>query len=722
MSNAALNFLSVLKRTIKGDPYPALQGQSFEPISYVVANVSDPLVGVTLSQRYVVSQRIGAGSMSIVYSAVQNPIDRIVAIKMLKREFTDEPLTVKRFYREATAVSKLKHQNILTIHDVGETDDGVPYFVMEYLEGVSLAQLVEKYGAIHYLRALPIFAQICNAMAHSHRQGIIHRDLKPSNIMLTEEDGKQDFVKLVDFGIVLVTKQSQRVSQKLTQAGEIWGSPYYMSPEQCTGTNIDARSDIYSMGMVMYEILVGRPAFEEKNIGRIVNKHLKEMPLRFVESAPGKAIPESVEEVVFRCIQKNPDKRYQTMEELELAIQPLMPRRSNISYQGLKPPAGIDLGNEASRPQMPPPRRETTTEIPPFASSSSDSSNNASNSDARNVRDTEPKRNVPPPIPSARSLSNTSGGFQHNQATGRDGSGSKFDNRSAQSEDNGVEEVVSRKKSFDEVKGALTSSQPEQKSSTGIYVLIASALVILLLFFGGIGFALNRFVPVFSSLAPLMESIKTVVPQRPTGAGVAGDPNSGSADQASNNVAPIDNSAADPNQHSDAQTTDSSGTDNGSATGNDADNTQAQSQDSGSSEQSSGNANSGGTTAGVTLSGQPVIIPGTARTEQNPGEANLPSNSDQNSAQNPARDLGNNNSAPVQPQLRRTAPVGQRAQVHSGTVAPTRTNSVRINRKNLAQPSDDDDIEQMYLRKKKHRGDAQQQWHDYSDSENSDDG
>lgn len=712
MSNAALNFLRVLKRTIKGDPYPALQGQRFEPISYVVANVSDPLVGVTLSQRYVVRQRIGAGSMSIVYSAVQNPIDRIVAIKMLKREFTDEPLTIKRFYREATAVSKLKHQNILTIHDVGETDDGVPYFVMEYLEGVSLAQLVEKYGAIHYLRALPIFAQICNAMAHSHRQGIIHRDLKPSNIMLTEEDGKQDFVKLVDFGIVLVTKQSQRVSQKLTQKGEIWGSPYYMSPEQCTGTNIDARSDIYSMGMVMYEVLVGRPAFEEKNIGRIVNKHLKEMPLRFVESAPGKAIPESVEEVVFRCIQKNPDKRYQTMEELELALQPLIPRRANISYQGLKPPAGMDLGKDASPVQAPPPspRRETTTEIPPFAS---DFSKNTSNSGARSVRDSEPGKTVAPPIPqSPRSLSNTSESY-HN-APGKEGVGSKFGKHLADSEDNGVEEVVTRKKSFDEVKGTLTSSQPEQKSSMGIYVLISSAVIILLLFFGGIGFALNRLIPTFSALAPLMQTVKTVVPQGSSGSGVTVEPNSGSANQPSNSGAAVDNAVEDPNPNTIRQSTESSAAGDPSASDNGASGTQAQSQDPNSTDQNSGNANVGGTTAGVTLSGQPVIIPGTA----NPAQSSVNKNSEQSSSpvsvQSPVQDNG-------QRQAQRTAPVGQRAQIHSGTVAPTRTNSVRINRKNLPQPSDDDDIEQMYLRKKKHRGDAQQQWHDYSDAENSDD-
>jgi serine/threonine protein kinase len=732
-----MNFLRALKRTIKGDPYPALQGQSFAPISYSVANVSDPLVGVTLSHRYVVTQRIGSGSMSIVYSALQKPIDRIVAIKMLKREFLDEPLTVKRFYLEATAVSKLKHQNILTIHDVGETDEAVPYFVMEFLEGVSLSQLVEKYGAIHYLRALPIFAQICNAMAHAHRQGLIHRDLKPSNIMLTEEDGKQDFVKLVDFGIVLMTKRSQRISQRLTQKGEIWGSPFYMSPEQCTGSLIDHRSDIYSMGMVMYEILVGRPAFEEKNIGRIVNKHLKEMPLRFVESAPGKAIPESVEEVVFRCIQKNPDKRYQTMEELELALQALIPRRSNVSYHGLTPPAGIDLGN---KPQTPPPRpaRETTTEIPPFAANSGKLSNSASNSAPHNVGSAGPeKRQAPPLRPSVGSLSN-SRSASGDQPLSLDNGATQFENNSMQSEfeDDKVDDVITRKKSFEEVKDTLRNSQPEQKSSSGIYVLIGAAVVVLLLFFGGIGFALTKLAPQFGDINSLINAVKTTAPagtfeDRPGNMNPAGNINPADGvdnnSNSSNDQASTDNSSQSQANQNDAQNNNTA-PDQSSSGSNAADSSTGNSaeQNATGSDGSNGE-NAGVTTAGVTLSGKPVTYPAKETAITNPSRDALMNTQDQSQNQNQSQNQGQSNfggqdSARTQPVQQRTqSAVGQRAQMHSMPSSKARANPVRINRKQMSGPSDDDQIEQLYLKKNKHRGDAQQQWQDYSDTERSDD-
>ena len=701
--------------------------------------------------------------MSIVYSALQNPIDRTVAIKMLKREYTDEPLTIKRFYLEATAVSKLKHQNILTIHDVGETDDGVPYFVMEFLDGVSLSQLIDKYGAIHYLRALPIFSQICNAMGHAHRQGLIHRDLKPSNIMLTEEDGKRDFVKLVDFGIVMMTgKKSQRKSQRLTQKGEIWGSPFYMSPEQCTGGEIDTRSDIYSMGMVMYEILVGRPAFEEKNIGRIVNKHLKEMPLRFVETAPGKGIPETIEEVVFRCIQKSPDKRYQTMEELELALQALIPRR-NISYHGLTPPAGIDVGNNAQaapppRPAQrssqsasqsgvqnpaPRPQRETTTEIPPISAQSGKFSNAASNSSFESVTNSQSNMSAPPPLPqSNRSLSDTAAGVGRgpggSHPQGRE-SVSHFGNAALESEDNGVEEVIPRKKSFDEVKNTLASNQPEKKSSTGIYMLIGGAILVVLLFIGGIAFAVTRIGPVFDALKPIMggAAVPGVIPSQ--GTSDTSD-TSGTEPGRNENVVPKTggetfeqgNMRVDGENNTAGKSTDSQNNDastNTTSSGGEPVNSGSNNEQSTPSESN----NSSGTTAGVSLSGVPVIIPN----KNTSGSASLiPSRNDNQATQNvsPSSLPDNQASSQEAVQPKRNAPVGQRAQIRS--IAPNRprrnavsdsdnsvserNNSLRINRKHMSGPSDDDQLEQMYLRKKRHRGDANQQWQDYSDAEGTD--
>lgn len=322
MSNAVEDFLHALKRTISGDPYPAPGTRRYEPHGYRVVHMRDPLQGVLLSGKYRVESRIGKGAMATVYKAVQEPIDRVVALKVLNRNYSNDNIAVRRFGREAKTVSALRHRNILAIHDIGSTDLAQPFFVMEYLEGISLQQLIERRGPVPIARAVPIFCQVCDGMAYAHDKGLIHRDLKPGNIMLIKEEPNDELVKLVDFGIVKVSKASQKLSQKLTQKGEIWGSPIYMSPEQCMGKELDGRSDIYSLGLVMYEALLGVPALDAKAaIGITVSRQLSQMPPAFKEAAPTLRIPESLENIVFKAIQKKPDDRYSSMDDLRGALE-----------------------------------------------------------------------------------------------------------------------------------------------------------------------------------------------------------------------------------------------------------------------------------------------------------------------------------------------------------------------------------------------------------------
>ena len=317
MSNAVEDFLHALKRTINGDPYPDPSRKQYAPVRYRIASLRDLREGILLSGKYLIQNRIGKGAMATVYKAVQQPIDRVVAIKILNTRYSQDPVNVKRFNREAKTLSNLKHRNILSIQDLGATDDGQPFLVMEYLDGITLEGLIAKRGAIPIARAIPLFCQVCEGMAYAHKRGLIHRDLKPGNVMVIkdEEDGS-DLAKLVDFGIVKVDPNSQNVSQKLTQKGEVWGSPVYMSPEQCMGNELDARSDVYSFGLVMYEAVLGVPAFQGQTIGKIINKQLGEMPAFFKDVDAQLKIPEKLEEIVFRAIRKKADDRFASMDEL----------------------------------------------------------------------------------------------------------------------------------------------------------------------------------------------------------------------------------------------------------------------------------------------------------------------------------------------------------------------------------------------------------------------
>jgi serine/threonine-protein kinase len=295
--------------------------------------VGDTLVGTKLADRYQIISVIGHGGMGVVYKARHELMDRIVAIKMLKPQLIMDAQSAQRFQQEAKAASRLSHANVITLFDFGMTATGQPYLVMDYLPGTSLADLIKQEGRVGVERFLRICAQVCDALDHAHRHGIIHRDLKPGNIMLTVREGEPDFVKVVDFGVAKILPFAGEDSQSVTQSGEVFGSPVYMSPEQCVGEPLDVRSDVYSMGVVMYEMLTGRVPLRGKDIIQTIMMHKCDMPPRFSQVRPDLNLPERLETVVFNALQKDPAQRHQTMAELKedlLLSAPGSPRSRTV--------------------------------------------------------------------------------------------------------------------------------------------------------------------------------------------------------------------------------------------------------------------------------------------------------------------------------------------------------------------------------------------------------
>ena len=286
----------------------------------LVALSSDPYTGRVLADRYQVESLIGTGGTSMVYRAQHNQLHRTVAIKMLKAHLVTEEESKKRFEQEARAVSCLTHPHVVTIYDVGVTRYGEPYIVMEYLEGTSVADFIKENGPMDWQRALPIFISAAGALSHAHKKTVIHRDVKPSNIMLVPSDEEPDFVKIVDFGLAKLRSLTGEF-QRVTKTGEVFGSPAYMSPEQCTGRKLDERTDLYSLGVVMYEVLVGRPPFKERSSIETIRRHIKEPPPSFAELNPDVEVPAKLQQIVFKCLAKSTDERYQTMDELKAELE-----------------------------------------------------------------------------------------------------------------------------------------------------------------------------------------------------------------------------------------------------------------------------------------------------------------------------------------------------------------------------------------------------------------
>lgn len=331
----------------------------------LVAIASDPYTGKTIAERYEIEKLIGSGGTSIVYRALHLQLRRTVAIKMLKAHLVTDEESKKRFEQEARAVSCLTHPNVVMVYDVGVTKYGEPYIVMEYLQGGSLADIVREEGRMSVERGLPIFMKACSALSHAHKKEVIHRDVKPSNIMIVPTDDDPEFVKIVDFGLAKLRSLTGEF-QRLTKTGEVFGSPVYMSPEQCTARKLDQRTDVYSMGVVMYEALAGRPPFKEKSTIETIRRQIKEPAPKFVEIDPNLSVPERLEQIILKCLAKNPDDRYQTMDQLrdELELFAGNPTSAAlVSSTSSVPAYPPGLSSSARIPAISMPSKQTTAII-----------------------------------------------------------------------------------------------------------------------------------------------------------------------------------------------------------------------------------------------------------------------------------------------------------------------------------------------------------------------
>lgn len=350
----------------------------------------DNLIGAVLSDKYRILEEVGRGGMSVVYKAIQEFVERPVAIKMLQSQLVSDQLSVKRFQQEAQAASLLKHESIIKTYDFGIVN-GRPYLVMDFLLGESLADVIKRDNQVDADRVMRIFIQACDALAHAHRHGVIHRDLKCSNIMLTDEaDGRGEQVKVVDFGIAKLMPSSGRQSQNLTQTGEIFGSPIYMSPEQCLGHQLDARSDIYSMGTMMYEALTGYPALMGRTIVETMEMQVRESPRAFSDIRPDLQLPNELERVVLRSLEKKPENRYQSMEEMRDALIHVNKLLNNMKATG----TGMPARPKTTKQNLPAAEAEgkgfTSMKVSPDALKTSSSGNRSMDASLATSRDRVP--------------------------------------------------------------------------------------------------------------------------------------------------------------------------------------------------------------------------------------------------------------------------------------------------------------------------------------------
>jgi len=268
--------------------------------------------GVVLADRFVIERPVGRGGTSIIYKATDKVLERTVAVKLvLPQRFVDKN-TLIRFQREARAISRLDHPNIIKVLDFGITEPGDPYLVMEWLEGEPLSALIERQRFMSEERMIEVTKLVCNALAHAHERQVLHRDLKPSNIFLSKKDGVVE-VKLLDFGVAKILD----VDQKLTDTGEVFGSPLYMSPEQCVGERLDARSDIYSLGCCMYEMLAGTPPFMGASVLETLRMQMQETPFSLTLARGDLAHGLQLESVIGRALAKDATERYQSVAELQ---------------------------------------------------------------------------------------------------------------------------------------------------------------------------------------------------------------------------------------------------------------------------------------------------------------------------------------------------------------------------------------------------------------------
>lgn len=297
----------------------------------------DPYIGTTFDHRYKIEKLLGEGGMGFVYLARHKVIDKKVAVKVLRAEMAKDREILERFLQEARAASSIGNPHIIDISDFGDLPDGSTYFVMEFLDGQSLVQFNDKNNRQPFDVIAKIAIQMANGLAAAHDAGIIHRDLKPENIFIVTRGLDKHFVKILDFGIAKVATSGEN---KLTRAGAVFGTPHYMSPEQAAGSPLDHRTDIYSLGVMMYEMVSGALPFTADNFMGILSQHMYQAPPPLGKLNLEPPCPAELEAIIFKCLSKVADDRYPDMMALSADLQRFQ--------DGLVPEAVAEM---ASRPE-----------------------------------------------------------------------------------------------------------------------------------------------------------------------------------------------------------------------------------------------------------------------------------------------------------------------------------------------------------------------------------
>lgn len=287
-------------------------------VETVAPAVRDAFIGSVLADHYEILERVGSGGYSHVYKAVQHPLGRIVAVKILQRHMLADPEAAQRFKQEAKAATQLIHQNIAPVFDYGLLSEGQPYLVMEYLEGFSLTQWIRQSKQLSPREAADVLLQLCAGLQMAHSRGVIHRDLKPDNVVVVNR-GTERIVKIVDFGLAKLMPESGNAGSVITQLGTTLGTPAYMSPEQCRGLALDGRADIYSLGCILFEALTGRIAFQGQNLYDTIHMQIAE-EVKFTAEETER-IPAQLQYIVKKAVAKAREDRFQSVQDLAAKLQ-----------------------------------------------------------------------------------------------------------------------------------------------------------------------------------------------------------------------------------------------------------------------------------------------------------------------------------------------------------------------------------------------------------------
>ena len=304
----------------------------------------DPLLGTLVAERYRILKPLGEGGMGQVYLAEHEAIEKKVAVKVLRREYSEKPDIVARFQQEAVSASRIKHPNVLDVFDFGQLDNGCFFLAMEFLEGNDLADELTRHRLLDPQRGVRIALQICRALAAAHSRGVVHRDMKPENVFLQHIGDGEEIVKIVDFGIAQLRSTEEAAAsepkrRRLTRTGMIFGTPEYMAPEQAAGKTADLRVDVYATGIILYEMFTGAVPFTGETFMAVLAAHLNNPTPPMTSVCPDLQVSIEMQHVIVRALLKNPDERFQSMGELAAAI--------------LATPEGATVGRHGSIPDAP---------------------------------------------------------------------------------------------------------------------------------------------------------------------------------------------------------------------------------------------------------------------------------------------------------------------------------------------------------------------------------